>query len=55
MVEFPPLDPDDDEEFGRLVATRDSPPTALASAEEVTGALREKWVNVGMVQAEYHD
>ncbi|MEU1415534.1 hypothetical protein [Streptomyces sp. NPDC005731] len=56
VVEFPPLDPDDDEEeFGRLVATRDSPPAALAAAEEATGALREKWVNVGMVQAEYHD
>lgn len=56
VVEFPPLDPDDDEEeFGRPVATRDTPPAALAAAEEVTGALREKWVNVGMVQAEYHD
>ncbi|MGW9026812.1 hypothetical protein ACWGQ5_22030 [Streptomyces sp. NPDC055722] len=55
LVEFPPLDPDDEkEEFGRLVATRDDPLAALA-AEDVTGAVRGRWVNAGVVQDEYHD
>jgi len=53
LVEFPPLDPDnDEEEFGRLVATRDDP---LAALEAATGALRGKWVNTGPAQFEYHD
>ncbi|MEU6277195.1 hypothetical protein ABZ871_33080 [Streptomyces populi] len=56
LVEFPPLDVDeDDEEFGRLVATADDPSTALAAAEQVTGALRERWVNESLVQDEYGD
>ncbi|MFF3565401.1 hypothetical protein ACFYXS_35695 [Streptomyces sp. NPDC002574] len=56
VVEFPPLNTDDDEEeFGRLVATRDDPLGALAAAEDVTGAGRGRWVNAGLVQAEYFD
>ncbi|MFG2949716.1 hypothetical protein [Streptomyces adustus] len=54
VVEFPPLYTDDEEEeFGRLVATRDDPLVALATAEDFTGAGRERWVNVGVVQDEY--
>ncbi|MEU8976716.1 hypothetical protein AB0D11_47635 [Streptomyces monashensis] len=56
LVEFPPLDPDDEEEeFGRLVATRDDPLVALAAAEDATGAVRGRWVNAGVVQDEYRD
>lgn len=56
LVEFPPSDADEDEEeFGRLVATAEDPSTALATAEEATGAVRERWVNESMVQDEYGD
>ncbi|GAA3122706.1 hypothetical protein GCM10010521_07250 [Streptomyces rameus] len=56
LVEFPPLDADEDEEeFGRLVATAEDPSTALAAAEEATGAVRSRWVNESMVQDEYGD
>ncbi|WP_454320778.1 hypothetical protein [Streptomyces phaeoluteigriseus] len=56
VVVFPPLHTDDeDEEFGRLVATRDDPLAALAAAEDITGATRGRWVNTGLVQDEYHD
>ncbi|MFD8073320.1 hypothetical protein ACFV3E_11780 [Streptomyces sp. NPDC059718] len=56
LVEFPPLDPEAEEEaFGRLVGTADDPLSALVTAEERTGALRERWVNQGIVQDEYRD
>ena len=56
LVEFPPLDPDnDEEELGRLVATRNDPPPALTAAEEAIGALRGRGVNTGVVQDEYLD
>lgn len=56
LVEFPPLRSDDaEEEFGRLVATLDDPPAALAAAGDITGAVRGRWVNTGLVQDEYHD
>ncbi|MCI3277001.1 hypothetical protein [Streptomyces cylindrosporus] len=56
LVEFPPLDPDnEEEEFGLLLATRDDPHAALETAEEATGAVRGKWVNAGLAQDEYHD
>lgn len=46
LVEFPPLDTDEDEaECGQLVATAEDPSAALVAAEEVTGAVRERWVN----------
>ncbi|MFD3925499.1 hypothetical protein [Streptomyces sp. NPDC058614] len=54
LVEFPTFDPED-EEFGRLVGTRDDPLAALTAAEDVTGAVRGRWVNAGVVQDEYHD
>lgn len=56
LVEFPPLDPDEDEEdFGRLLATCADPLGALTAAEQATGALRGRWVNAGVVQDEYLD
>lgn len=56
LVEFPPLDPDDEEdEFGRLLATRDDPLAALTAAEDVTGAVRGRWVNASVAQDEYHN
>ncbi|MFC9646608.1 hypothetical protein ACFTZF_50660 [Streptomyces mirabilis] len=57
LVEFPPLDPDNDEEeeFGRLVSITDDPLAALTAAEELTGAVRSRWVNTTMVQDEYSD
>ncbi|MEU5121193.1 hypothetical protein [Streptomyces asoensis] len=56
LVEFPPFDADqDEEEFGRLVATAEEPSAALAAAEKVTGAVRGSWVNQSMVQDEYSD
>ncbi|MFI8233961.1 hypothetical protein ACIGDI_34670 [Streptomyces sp. NPDC085900] len=56
LVEFPPLDADDEaEEFGRLVGTREDPLGALAAAEDVTRAERGRWVNAGVIQDEYRD
>lgn len=56
LVEFPPFDAEEDEEeFGRFVATTEDPSTALAAAEEATGAVRGRWVNEGMIQDEYGD
>ncbi|MFF2468459.1 hypothetical protein [Streptomyces mirabilis] len=56
LDEFPPFDADEDEEkFGRLVATADDASTALAAAEKDTGAVRGRWVNESMVQDEYGD
>ncbi|MFD5763347.1 hypothetical protein [Streptomyces mirabilis] len=41
LVEFPPLDADEDEEeFGRLVATAEDPSTALTTAEEPRAQYR---------------
>ncbi|MFP8906237.1 hypothetical protein [Streptomyces atacamensis] len=51
LLEFPPLDPD--EEFGREIAVVNDPSNAMAVAEDRTGALREKWVNAGMAGEEY--
>ncbi|MGW4566480.1 hypothetical protein ACWEN3_30150 [Streptomyces sp. NPDC004561] len=56
LGEFPALYADaDEEDFGVLVATAEDPSTALAAAEEATGAVRERWVNAGVVQDEYGD
>ncbi|MFF0087653.1 hypothetical protein ACFYR1_49730 [Streptomyces canus] len=56
LVEFPPLDSDDEEEqFGRLIAAPDDPLSALKAAEDVTGAVRQRWVNATMSQDEYAD
>lgn len=56
LVEFPPLDLDDEEEeFGRLVAIADDPLTALAEAAGRAGTVSGRWVNIGLVQDEYID
>ncbi|KUL76536.1 hypothetical protein ADL34_11815 [Streptomyces sp. NRRL WC-3605] len=56
LVEFPPFAADqDEEEFGRLVATAEEPSNALTAAKEATGAVPGRWVNEGMVQDEYAD
>ncbi|MER8235686.1 hypothetical protein [Streptomyces sp. NPDC094049] len=56
LVEFPPLDPDDEEnEFGRLIAVAGDPLTALSAAEDRTGAVRHCRVNATMTQDEYND
>ncbi|MGW2788158.1 hypothetical protein ACWC3X_44630 [Streptomyces populi] len=56
VAEFPPLYiNDEEEESGRLVTTCDDPLGVLATAEDVTGAGRGRWVNAGMVQDEYLD
>ncbi|WP_405634486.1 hypothetical protein OHB53_09825 [Streptomyces sp. NBC_00056] len=56
LVEFPPFDADSDEEdFGRSIATLQDPVSALVAAEEVTGAVRMRWVNESMAQDDYAD
>ncbi|GAA2316834.1 hypothetical protein OKJ48_25275 [Streptomyces kunmingensis] len=56
LVQFPPFDADaEEEDFGRLVATVQDPMSALSSAKEFTGAVRERWVSGGMAEAEYAD
>nr|WTB28809.1 hypothetical protein OG781_03970 [Streptomyces sp. NBC_00830] len=56
VIEFPPPDPDDEEEeFGRLITSADHALGALAAAEDSTGAVRERWVNESVTQDEYRD
>ncbi|MFG2869552.1 hypothetical protein [Streptomyces sp. NPDC048338] len=56
LGEFPPLDPDDeDDEFGRLLGMAEDPLTALIAAEQRSGADRGRWVNENVVQDEYGD
>ncbi|MEU7554330.1 hypothetical protein AB0B01_18665 [Streptomyces sp. NPDC044571] len=56
LGEFPPLDPDDeDDEFGRLLVMAEDPLTALIAAEQRSGAERGRWVNENVVQDEYGD
>ncbi|MEV6179959.1 hypothetical protein [Streptomyces sp. NPDC052015] len=53
---FPPFDQDaEEEDFGQLLGTAESPQDALALAEKCTGAVRGRWVNQGVVQDEYRD
>ncbi|MER5901168.1 hypothetical protein ABT150_13865 [Streptomyces mirabilis] len=56
LVEFPPLNPDDEEEErGRLIASADDALDALTAAETSTGAVRGRWVNESVAQDEYRD
>jgi hypothetical protein len=56
LVEFPPLDPDDEEEeCGRPIASADDALDALTGAESATGAVRGRWVNESVAQDEYGD
>ncbi|NUK08360.1 hypothetical protein HRW23_24915 [Streptomyces lunaelactis] len=56
LVEFPPLNPDNnEEEFGLLITAAGDPLAALQAAEDCTGAVRHRWVNATMAQDEYSD
>ncbi|MDX2929345.1 hypothetical protein PV411_33090 [Streptomyces sp. NRRL_B-16638] len=53
---FPPFDQETEEEdFGQLLGTAEDPQDALVLAEKLTGAVRGRWVNQGVVQDEYGD
>ncbi|MET8365163.1 hypothetical protein ABZU53_16530 [Micromonospora sp. NPDC005194] len=54
LLEFPPLDPQADD-AGELLAEVDDPVEALATAERVTNAVRERWTNVGVAAEDYFD
>ncbi|MEU7122911.1 hypothetical protein [Streptomyces zaomyceticus] len=53
LLEFPPLDPDD--EFGLELTVCDDELVAMAQAEAQTGARRDRWVNAGVAGDEYLD
>jgi hypothetical protein len=53
LLEFPPLDPDD--EFGLELAFTEDEVGAMAEAEARTGAVRDRWVNAGIAGDEYLD
>jgi hypothetical protein len=53
--EFPPLDPDDDHQGVRQIGVVDDALTAMRLAESLADAAMARWVNVGMVDAEYAD
>jgi hypothetical protein len=56
LVEFPPLDPEDeDQEFGQEIAITADALDALDVAESQAGAFRDRWVNQGIAQDEYLD
>jgi hypothetical protein len=51
--EFPSLEVRAEDQFGRLVARLNGPVLALDVAEQLLGACRNRWVNVGVVETEY--
>ena len=53
LWEFPAADPD--EEFGRELAVAEDALRAMVVAEELTSAVRERWVDLGVVQDKYLD
>jgi hypothetical protein len=53
LLEFPPLDPDD--EFGQELGVAQDPLAAMALAEDQAGAGHDRWVNAGVAGAEYLD
>ncbi|GAA2097429.1 hypothetical protein GCM10009801_67750 [Streptomyces albiaxialis] len=55
ITEFPPLDPDEDEPWGRRFALVDTPEEALRVAERDLAADPGRWVNQGVVCDEYRD
>lgn len=54
VSEFPPLDPEEYVGEGRLVAVADDPTSVLQAAAQF-GAADGRWVNQGLVEAEYAD
>ncbi|MEU1596496.1 hypothetical protein ABZ468_27475 [Streptomyces sp. NPDC005708] len=53
LLEFPPLDPDD--EFGQELGAVQEPLAAMALAEDQAGAVHDRWVNAGVAGADYLD
>ncbi|WP_433190551.1 hypothetical protein [Actinoallomurus sp. CA-150999] len=53
LWEFPPADPDG--EFGRQIGRAADAVAAMPLAEELTSAVRGRWVNLAVVQDEYLD
>ncbi|MFB7372344.1 hypothetical protein ACFC0D_21150 [Streptomyces sp. NPDC056222] len=53
LLEFPPLDPDN--EFGVELTVSADELAAMAEAEAQAGARRDRWVNAGVAGDEYLD
>jgi hypothetical protein len=53
--EFPSLEVREEDGFGRLIARTDEPELALETAKRLVGAAVDRWLNVGLVDAEYAD
>jgi hypothetical protein len=54
LLEFPPLDPDAEDD-GAILAEVDDAGAALTAAERLTEAVRPRWVNVGVAAEDYLD
>ncbi|MGK5556153.1 hypothetical protein ACSNOI_31505 [Actinomadura kijaniata] len=54
VSEFPPFDPDE-ETWGKVIGTVTDPVDALDLAERELGAVRDLWVNHGVIGDEYID
>lgn len=58
LAEYPPLDPDEDEEYvgaGREVGRETDPLAAIELAERLVAAAPGRWVNQAMAVDEYGD
>jgi hypothetical protein len=55
MDNFPPLYPGEDRAWGWVVATAPDAENALRLARELTGAVDDRWVNVGVAGQDYLD
>jgi hypothetical protein len=55
LVEFPPLNDSDEEDFGEEVAVTAGARDALDAAHAGAGAVIDRWVNQGIAQDEYLD
>lgn len=55
LVEFPPLEEGDEEDFGEQVALVAEASDALLTARDAVGASVDRWVNQGMAGGEYRD
>ena len=55
LVEFPPLDPGPEEDFGLEIAATEDAVEAMTIAGAQAGASPDRWVNQGMAGHEYLD
>lgn len=55
LVEFPPLDDSDEEDFGQEITTAPEAHDAMVAAQDSIGASPDRWVNQGIAGAEYRD